>query len=117
MTLRELLNVTSLSTRVTIKNNLGVILDGVLLSEMDEDMDLFKPYLNEKVEGLVAEQPYVMEIILRTRSQKEIKQEAYKDFAAMLKNYVINVVDIDVIPVSNINKVLKALSDNNLNTD
>lgn len=86
MTLRELLDITSLSTWVTIKNNLRVIFDRQLLSEADPD--LFKPYLNEKIECLTTgEQPYVIEITLRTMTPKEIEQEAHKDFTDMLKYY------------------------------
>lgn len=86
MTLRELLDITSLSTWVTIKNNLRVIFDRQLLSEADPD--LFKPYLNEKIECLTtAEQPYVIEITLRPMTPKEIEQEAHKDFTDMLKYY------------------------------
>lgn len=84
MTLKELLNVTSPSTRITVKKDEKILIDRELLSEIYYT-HLIKPYLSETIERITAKQPYDIEITLKNKSIKEIKQEAYKEFAERLK--------------------------------
>lgn len=63
MKLKELLNVTGLSNRITVKKDEKILIDRELLSGIYYE-GLIKSYLSETIERITAKQPYDIEIIL-----------------------------------------------------
>lgn len=118
MTLKELLDVTSLSTRITVKKDEKILIDRELLSGIYYEGSI-KSYLSETVERITAKQPYDIEITLKNKSVKEIKQEAYKDFVKKLKQHARKMKGFDftdefwdyAVPVETINSILKEMED------
>lgn len=78
MTLKELLNVTGLSNRITVKKNEKILIDRELLSGIYYE-GLIKSYLNETIERIIAKQSYDIEITLKNKSVKKLNRKHIKN--------------------------------------